>query len=268
MATVDDLISQKSLRKARDLCLGLLSQSTYATDTRVLERLCHIAFLCKKHDQVVQHGEKALLGFQASQERNSATVHVKGKKKSAVSVSVSVAPVVQLLQVLLLVGRSLTELGDKEEALETATQGLLVLRHAAAAYSSTPSSSSKSSPVLPLPPALLRPATTSLSSSPHSVTAVVVEVGTVQLMPVTSPKGTAADVLAQQKELITLELVRPSVRHLCVVARAFSHILSAVLCCVTAVQDFKADLTSCLFQLGRNEEAGAVVNTLIGHPSR
>jgi hypothetical protein len=32
-------------------------------------------------------------------------------------------------------------------------------------------------------------------------------------------------------------------------------------------QDFKADLTSYLFAVGRNEEAGAVVNALVGHPS-
>jgi hypothetical protein len=34
-----------------------------------------------------------------------------------------------------------------------------------------------------------------------------------------------------------------------------------------SLQDFKSDLTSLLFSLGRNEQAGAVVNSLISHPS-
>ena len=50
-------------------------------------------------------------------------------------------------------------------------------------------------------------------------------------------------------------------------ANAIGILLADAMSHSVSLQDFKADLTGYLFLRGRNEEAGAVVNSLIAHPS-
>jgi hypothetical protein len=186
MSTVDDLITQKALRKARDICLDVISNSAYRNDTRSLENLCQIAFDCRKYDDAIRYGEQALDCF----------VETRGQLKKSTD---NTPLLVSFLHILLTVARSQAELGDPEEALERTMQGLSLL--SGCTKQSSSSSSLSSAKLSQLPATLF---TISCSSQYH-VQTVVLEANAI--VPVTTPKSSAPHVISLQNALITLELV-------------------------------------------------------------
>ena len=189
MSKVDELFSQKALRKARDICLEIISNSDYRNNTRALEHLCHIAFQCKKYDDAIKYGEQALSAFEeARRELSSPTDH---------------APLVlSFLNILLNVARSQSALGESEEALERIMQGLKLMR----CYVKKSGSSNLKNATLDDVPAHVF---TSPCSNPIFVQGIVLNSPTIiDVNPPSSKSyGSQNQLVAQHKALINLELV-------------------------------------------------------------
>lgn len=214
MTSVEELVSQKSLRKARDICQTIVSTAAHRDDIRALEHLCNIAFECRKYSSAVELGEKALRGFVDARAR----LH-----KAADNTPL----LLSLLHILQTMARSHAEVDDSEEALERAAQGLHLLASCCRMSPSTPCAAK----LIQLPATILQ------GSYSDSMTVRSEVLAAPTIVPLAPPQGAPPHIMMRHKALSTLEL------------------------------DFKADMTLYLFSVGRNEEAGAVVNALVSHPS-
>jgi hypothetical protein len=184
MTSVDDLVAQKSLRKARDICLIVVSNPAHSNDIRALEHLCTIAFKCRQYSVAVEHGERALQGFVAARAK---------LQKNANNMPL----LLSLLRVLQTVARSHAALDDAEEALERVSQGLHLLASCCRQNPSIPCAAKLSL----LPATILQG---SYTDSHHLRSEVL---ASPTIVPLSSHASASPTVVAQQKSLITLELV-------------------------------------------------------------
>lgn len=183
MRSVDDLVSQRALRRARELCLAVLATDEHRGDIRVLEQLCSIAFQCRQYSSAVTLGERALRGFSSA--------------RAGLPPAADDAPLLlSLLRVLQIMCRSQAAAGDHEEALERAAQGLHLLSCCCKLAPASPGGAKLSQ----LPATVLQGS----YSDPHSLRSEVL--ATPCLVPLTAPPHLAG----QQKVFITLELVSHS----------------------------------------------------------